>query len=56
MQTVNIADLKNNLSAYLERVRNGEEMLVKDRHRLIARLMPFSGAEEMEAEEEQPQQ
>ncbi|MDQ3013668.1 MAG: type II toxin-antitoxin system prevent-host-death family antitoxin [Acidobacteriota bacterium] len=49
MQTVNIADLKNNLSAYLKRVRNGEEMLVKDRHRLIARLMPLSGAEEMEA-------
>lgn len=51
MQTVNIAELKNNLNAYLERVRNGEEMLVKDRHRLIARLVPLSGAEDMEAEE-----
>ena len=26
-------------------------MLVKDHHRLIARLVPLSGAEEMEAEE-----
>ncbi len=42
---------QNNLSAYLECVRNGEEMLVKDRHRLIARLMSLSGAEDMEAEE-----
>ena len=33
MQTVNIADLKNNLSAYLAKVQNGEELLVKDRNR-----------------------
>ena len=33
MQTVNIAELKNNLSAYLEQVRNGEELIVKDRNR-----------------------
>lgn len=26
MRTVNIADLKNNLSAHLERVRAGEEL------------------------------
>lgn len=39
MRTVNIADLKNNLSAHLERVRRGEELLVKDRNRPIARLV-----------------
>lgn len=51
MRTVNIADLKNNLSAHLERVRRGEELLVKDRNRPIARLVPLSSAEDLNAEE-----
>ena len=51
MQTVNIAELKNNLSAYLELVRAGEEVLVKDRHRPIARLVPLEAGEDIEAEE-----
>jgi len=50
MQTVNIADLKNNLSAYLEQVRNGLELIVKDRNRPIARLLPLG--EDLDAEEE----
>lgn len=50
MQTVNIADLKNNLSAYLEQVRNGLELVVKDRNRPIARLLPLG--EDLDAEEE----
>jgi len=51
MRTVNIADLKNNLSVYLERVRAGEELLVKDRNRPIARLVPFVPGEDLDAEE-----
>ena len=51
MRTVNIADLKNNLSAHLERVRRGEELLVKDRNRPIARLVPLSPGEDLDAEE-----
>jgi prevent-host-death family protein len=51
MRTVNIADLKNNLSAYLERVRAGEELLVKDRNRPIARLIPLNSAENLNEEE-----
>ena len=51
MRTVNIADLKNNLSAHLERVRAGEEMLVKDRNRPIARLVPLASGEDLDAEE-----
>jgi prevent-host-death family protein len=51
MRTVNIADLKNNLSAHLERVRAGEELLVKDRNRPIARLVPLASGEDVEAEE-----
>ena len=42
MKTVNIGTLKNNLSAYLRDVRNGEEVLVKDREKPIARLVPVS--------------
>ena len=52
MQTVNIADLKNNLSAWLEQVRNGEELVVKDRNTPIARLMPLAAGEDLDAEEE----
>jgi prevent-host-death family protein len=51
MRTVNIADLKNNLSAHLERVRAGEELLVKDRNRPIARLVPLSSRDDVDAEE-----
>ena len=51
MQTVNIADLKNNLSAYLKKVKSGTELIVKDRNRPVARLVPLSGAENLDAEE-----
>lgn len=51
MQTVNIADLKNNLSAWLEQVRNGEELVVKDRNKPIARVMPLAFGEDLDAEE-----
>lgn len=52
MQTVNIAELKSNLSAFLELVRNGEELIVKDRNRPIARLLPLESGEDLDAEEE----
>jgi len=51
MRVVNIADLKNNLSAHLERVRRGEELLVKDRNRPIARLVPLAAGEDLDSEE-----
>src|SRR5262249_51350 len=37
---VNIADLKNNLSHYLRYVRDGNEIVVRDRDRVIARITP----------------
>ena len=52
MKTVSIAELKNNLSAYLEQVRNGEELIVKDRNRPVARLVPLTSGEDLDAEEE----
>jgi len=42
MSNVNIADLKNNLSRYLARVREGAELTVLDRDTPIARVVPFA--------------
>jgi len=52
MQTVNVADLKNNLSMWLEQVRNGEELLLKDHSTPIARLIPLTSGENLDIEEE----
>jgi len=45
MKVVNIADLKNRLSAYLQEVRAGEEIVVRDRNLPIAKLVPLTPAE-----------
>ena len=37
-RTVGIRDLKNNLSKYIDHVRAGDEILVTDRGRPVARL------------------
>ena len=44
MRTVNIGVLKNQLSAYLRYVRNGEEVVVRDRNVPVARILPFTVA------------
>jgi antitoxin (DNA-binding transcriptional repressor) of toxin-antitoxin stability system len=41
MRTVNIGELKTHLSAYLQYVRNGEEVVVRDRDVLVARISPI---------------
>jgi prevent-host-death family protein len=41
MVVAKIADLKNNLSRYLARVRRGDEIIVYDRQTPVARLLPF---------------
>lgn len=44
MRTVNIGELKNQLSAYLQYVRNGEEVIVRDRNAPVApvaRILPI---------------
>jgi prevent-host-death family protein len=51
METVNIAELKNNLSAYLEQVKNGAELIVKDRNLPVARLVPLASGQDLDAEE-----
>lgn len=40
MRTVNIGDLKARLSAHIQLVRDGEEVLVCDRNRPVARIVP----------------
>ncbi len=41
MKSVNIAELKDRLSLYLSRVKAGEEIVIRDRDRPIARLVPL---------------
>jgi prevent-host-death family protein len=51
MNSVNITDLKNHLSACLNKVRAGEEIVIKDHNLPIARIVPISVSEDMKAEE-----
>lgn len=44
MTQVKIADLKSHLSAYLKKVRHGDEILVLDRETPIAKLIPISAS------------
>ena len=41
MRIVNIGELKNQLSAYLQNVKNGEEVVIRDRSVPVARILPF---------------
>ena len=41
MKKAGIADLKNNLSRYLDQVKSGESILVLDRNQPIARIVPL---------------
>lgn len=52
MTTVSISELKARLSAFLDIVRHGEDVLVTDRGRLIARLTPVTGNELEESRRE----
>ena len=40
MRTVKIGDLKSQLSAHIQFVRDGEEVLVYDRNTPVARIVP----------------
>jgi prevent-host-death family protein len=43
-KTVGVRDLRQNLSRYLERVKDGETLTVTERGHEVARLMPWHGA------------
>jgi len=42
MRSVNIGTLRNQLSAYLQIVQKGEEIVVRDRNVPVARILPFT--------------
>lgn len=44
MESAGIGELKARLSSYLARVRAGEEVVVTDRGRPVARLVPARGS------------
>ncbi len=49
IRTTSISELKARLSAFLDIVRQGNEVLVTDRGRLIARLAPVTGDQHEES-------
>ncbi len=50
MRTVNIAELKNRLSTYLNFAKAGEEVIIRDRNKPVARLVPYVAADASEEE------
>jgi prevent-host-death family protein len=51
MRTVNISDLKAQLSAHIQFVRDGEEVLVCDRNKPVARIVPCLAEDRSEQEQ-----
>jgi prevent-host-death family protein len=50
MRSVNVAELKNQLSKYLTFAKAGEEIVIRDRNLPVAKLVPFSTEEVAEEE------
>jgi prevent-host-death family protein len=50
MKSVNVAELKNQLSKYLTFAKGGEEIVIRDRSLPVAKLVPFSSEEATEEE------
>jgi prevent-host-death family protein len=46
MQTISINELRQNLSLYLEKVKNGSEIIVEETGEAIARILPFDTTSE----------
>lgn len=46
MERATVTDAKNRLSAYLDRVKAGETIVIVDRGRPVARLVPTASAAE----------
>jgi prevent-host-death family protein len=50
VRSANIADLRNRLTQYLKEVRAGGEIIVRDRQRPIAKIVPLTVDDESAAE------
>jgi prevent-host-death family protein len=53
MKKANIAEIKNRLSHYLDRVKKGETVLVLERSTPVARIVPIAGPAEMSNDEKE---
>jgi prevent-host-death family protein len=45
MQTISVSELQQNLNLYLEKVKDGDEIIVEDENEVIARILPFDTEE-----------
>lgn len=50
MRSANIAELRNRLTQYLREVRAGEEIIVRDRQRPIAKIVPLTVDDDADAQ------
>lgn len=51
MRTVNIAELKNRLSAYITYAKAGETIVIRDRNTAVAQLVPLPVDDDLSQEE-----
>lgn len=51
--SVNVTELRQHLSAYLSRVRGGEEILIRDRKLPVAKLVPLARTGDFDEELQQ---
>jgi prevent-host-death family protein len=49
-ETVGVRDLRQNLSKYLDRVKEGQDLVVTERGRVVARLVPAGASADVYAE------
>ncbi len=49
MQTANIATAKNQFSRLIEKVKQGETIVITERNRPVARLQPLAGGTPLDA-------
>lgn len=46
MQTISVSELEHNLGLYLEKVKDGDEIIIEEENQAIARISPFDNEEE----------
>jgi antitoxin (DNA-binding transcriptional repressor) of toxin-antitoxin stability system len=46
METISVNELQSNLGLYLDKVKDGDEIIVEDENEIIARILPFDNEDE----------
>ena|SRR3990172_550857 len=52
MRTVTVAELKDHLSRYLQEVIRGEEVIIRNRKKPVAKIIPFPAEGDPDTDEE----